>query len=42
MDNLAQIRDAATRLFARDGVDGTSLQVIADAVGITKPTLLYY
>src|SRR4051794_19232041 len=42
MDNLAHIRDVATRLFARDGFDGTSLQVIADQVGITKPTLLYY
>ena len=42
MDTAAQIRDAAMRLFARDGFDGTPLQAIADDVGITKQTLLYY
>jgi AcrR family transcriptional regulator len=42
MDTSAQVRDAATRLFARDGFDGTPLQAIADEVGITKQTLLYY
>jgi len=42
MDTSAQIRDAAMRLFARDGFDGTPLQAIADDVGITKQTLLYY
>ena len=42
MDTSAQIRDAAMRLFARDGFDGTPLQAIADEVGITKQTLLYY
>ncbi|MGE0323370.1 MAG: TetR/AcrR family transcriptional regulator [Polyangiaceae bacterium] len=36
------ICEAATRLFARQGFDGTSLQAIAAQVGITKPTLLYH
>ncbi|HMJ52439.1 MAG TPA: TetR family transcriptional regulator [Polyangiaceae bacterium] len=42
MDTSAQIRDAAMRLFARDGFNGTPLQAVADEVGITKQTLLYY
>ena len=42
MDTSAQIRDAAMRLFARHGFDGTALQAISDEVGITKQTLLYY
>jgi len=42
MDTSAQIRDASMRRFARDGFDGTPLQAIADDVGITKQTLLYY
>ncbi|MGE3672663.1 MAG: TetR/AcrR family transcriptional regulator [Polyangiaceae bacterium] len=32
----------ATRLFARQGYDGTSLQAIADAVGIKKPSLIHH
>ena len=42
MDTSAHIRGVAMRLFARDGFDGTPLQAIADDVGITKQTLLYY
>lgn len=42
MDTSSQIREAAMRFFARDGFDGTPLQAIADEVGITKQTLLYY
>lgn len=36
------ILDAALTLFARDGVAATSLQAIADAVGISKATVLYH
>lgn len=32
----------ATRLFGSRGYAGTSIQAIADAVGITKPTLVYH
>src|SRR3984893_4818926 len=33
---------AATRLFAAHGFDGTALQDIADAVGVTKPAILHH
>ena len=42
MDVRRQIITHATRLFAGQGYDGTSVQQIADAVGIRKPSLLYH
>ena len=38
----ARIHLAALRLFARYGYDGTSLQMIADAVGLHKSTLFHH
>lgn len=42
MDVRAKILQEATRLFAAHGVDGTAIQDIAGAVGVTKQSLLYY
>lgn len=41
-DVRTQILAHATRLFAAQGVSGTSLQEVADAVGVKKPSLLYH
>ncbi|WP_049746755.1 TetR/AcrR family transcriptional regulator [Mycolicibacterium goodii] len=38
----AEILSAATRLFLEKGYDATSLQDIADAVGLLKGSLFYY
>ena len=38
----AEIYEQATRLFAERGFAGTSLQDIADAMGMTRPALYYY
>lgn len=37
-----QVVAAATRLFAANGFDATSLQEVADAVGITKQAVLHH
>jgi AcrR family transcriptional regulator len=41
-DVRAAILTAATRLFASHGFDGTVLQDIADAVGVSKPAVLHH
>lgn len=41
-DVRAAVVAAATRLFAARGFDGTALQDIADAVGVTKPAVLHH
>jgi AcrR family transcriptional regulator len=41
-DTRERIQAAARELFARKGVQKTSLQEIADELGITKPALYYH
>lgn len=41
-DVRAKILEEATRLFAARGFEGTSVQAIAEAVGVRKPSLLYH
>ena len=41
-DTKQRIQDAARELFAEQGVQRTSLQDIADKLGITKPALYYH
>lgn len=41
-DARQAIVQAATRLFAARGFDGTALQDIADAVGVSKPAVLHH
>ncbi|MGI6007169.1 MAG: TetR/AcrR family transcriptional regulator [Ruminococcus sp.] len=42
MDNRETILTCALDLFYAKGYDGVGVQEIADAAGITKPTLYYY
>jgi AcrR family transcriptional regulator len=37
----SRIASAATALFAEHGVGGTSLQMIADAIGVTKAAVYH-
>ena len=41
-DTKQRILDTARELFARKGVQRTSLQEIAGQLGITKPALYYH
>ncbi|MGH3523985.1 MAG: TetR/AcrR family transcriptional regulator, partial [Mycobacterium sp.] len=41
-DTRERIQDVARELFAQQGVHRTSLQDIADKLGITKPALYYH
>src|SRR5688500_17820107 len=42
VDVRTGIVQAATRLFAAHGFDGTAVQDIADAVGVSKPAVLHH
>jgi TetR/AcrR family transcriptional regulator len=42
VDVRTHILEVATRKFARQGFDSTSLQEIADEVGVKKPSLLHH
>jgi AcrR family transcriptional regulator len=42
LDARTQAVRAATRLFAAHGFDATSLQAVADAVGVTKQAVLHH
>ncbi len=42
LDARTQIVRAATRLFAAHGFDATSIQAVADAVGVTKQAVLHH
>lgn len=42
MDVRSEILRCATRLLAKHGFEGTSLQAIADEVGVRKPSVLYH
>lgn len=41
-DVRSSILREATRLFAAHGFDGTTIQAIADAVGVTKPAVIHH
>lgn len=41
-DVRGQVLAAATRLFSARGFDGTTIQAIADEVGVTKPAVLHH
>ncbi|MHB1844684.1 MAG: TetR/AcrR family transcriptional regulator [Deltaproteobacteria bacterium] len=42
MDMRQRLLGEATRLFAARGFDGTTLQDVADAVGVSKPAVLHH
>lgn len=42
VDTRARLLATALRLFSRHGVQGTSLQMIADELGLTKAAVYYY
>jgi AcrR family transcriptional regulator len=39
---MGQLMEAAERLFAQHGVAGTSLQALADAVGLSRTSIYHY
>ena len=41
-NNSDKIKKTALRLMSKNGYHGTSIQTIADHVGITKSTIFHY
>ena len=41
-DTRTRLLETALELFTRHGVEGTSLQMIADALGVTKAAVYYH
>ncbi|GAA2131442.1 TetR/AcrR family transcriptional regulator [Nocardioides bigeumensis] len=41
-DAKSEIREAALGLFLQHGYDGTSLEEVAEQVGVTRPAVLYH
>jgi AcrR family transcriptional regulator len=41
-DTRTRLLDTALELFSKHGVEGTSLQMIADAMGVTKAAVYYH
>jgi AcrR family transcriptional regulator len=41
-DTRSRLLDTALKLFSEHGVEGTSLQMIADALGVTKAAVYYH
>ncbi|MDI1436860.1 TetR/AcrR family transcriptional regulator [Polyangium sorediatum] len=41
-DTRSRLLDAALKLFSKHGLEGTSMQMIADALGVTKAALYYH
>ena len=41
-DVRARVLDAALKLFSEHGFDGTTIQQIADMLGVTKAALYYH
>lgn len=41
-DTRSRLLDTALRLLSEHGMEGTSLQMIADALGVTKATVYYH
>jgi len=39
---MGQLMEATERLFAQHGVAGTSLQALADAVGLSRTSIYHY
>lgn len=41
-DSRTRLNEAAMRVFGRNGIDGTSLQMVADELGVTKSAIYWH